>query len=470
MLEEHENRVVLRIVGVVAGAMTFFMLIFLYFGSHFYFGSTVANVAVGGLSVNKAEEKIRQETKQVEIQLKGENQTVQLQLTSPYQIDTDYLKKNIRRGEFSLPFKKGAKENLVQAINSATFLGGKAAKDAKIIYAENKFRIEPEKSGTMVDSIRIRKELCAAFDEGTLQTEYDLADFYREPEIRAKELEQKNVPQKLEEIRKRGIKLRLNKKTIPLTEQMLAASVDDQGNFDQASITEWVADLEREYSTIYQSVDFTNIHGQHLRYKNVGNYGWFIDIEQSVKKIVKELKNPDTKTIQLVLKGDTKKQPLHVTKNYIEVDLDNQKMYCFDKGKLVVETDVITGRYNKGTATVPGFHTIMDKRRNVDLSGVLTTGDGTYNVPVDYWLPLLSYGQTITEIGLHDTDHKLQYFGQPGAYLTDLGSYGCVNTPKAQVAQIYEYSYIGMPVFIYGHIYDDAPGEFDKPVEYGTEI
>ena len=145
-------------------------------------------------------------------------------------------------------------------------------------------------------------------------------------------------------------------------------------------------------------------------------------------------------------------------------------MYCFNKGKLVVETDVITGRYNKGTATVPGFHTIMDKRRNVDLSGVLTTGDGTYNVPVDYWMPLLSYGQTITEIGLHDTDHKLQYFGQPGAYQTDLGSYGCVNTPKAKVAEIYEYSYIGMPVFIYGHFYDDAPGEFDKPVDYGTDI
>ncbi|MEG0373976.1 MAG: L,D-transpeptidase, partial [Enterococcus sp.] len=73
------------------------------------------------------------------------------------------------------------------------------------------------------------------------------------------------------------------------------------------------------------------------------------------------------------------------------MDLDNQKMYCFNKGEIVVETDVITGRYAKGTATVPGFHTIMDKRRNVDLSGVLTTGDGTYSVPVDYWLPLLSY-------------------------------------------------------------------------------
>lgn len=461
----------LRIVGIVAGAMVFFMLIYLYFGSHFYFGSTVANVEVGGLSAAAAEKKIREETKQVEILLKGENQTIKLQVDSPYDVQEEYLKENIRYGEFSLPLKKGATERVTEAVNRASFLGGKEAKDAKIIYANNEFKIEPEKSGTVVDSARVLKELCKDFEDGTLQTEYNLADYFREPEITTKDLSQQKISQNLEKVRKRGIKLKLNKQTIPLTEEMLAASVDDQGNFVQEQITEWVADLEHEYSTIYKPVDFTNVHGQHLQYKNVGNYGWFIDIKASAKKITEELKKPDTKTIQLVLKGDTKKQPLHVTKNYIEVDLDNQKMYCFDsKGKLVVETDVITGRYNKGTATVPGFHTIMDKRRDVDLSGVLTNGDGTYNVPVDYWLPLLSYGQTITEIGLHDTDHKLQYFGQPGAFKTDLGSYGCVNTPKVEVAKIYEYSYIGMPVFIYGHIYDDAPGEWDKPVEYGTEI
>ncbi|WP_367377624.1 L,D-transpeptidase [Enterococcus gilvus] len=459
-----------RIVGVVAGAMAFFIMIYLYFGSHFYFGSKVANVEVGGLSISAAAEKIRKETEVVEIKLKGDHQTVQLQLEAPYDIQKDYLKKNVRRGDVRLPFKKGARKNLVMALNRASFLGGKEAKNATVIYTNKQFKIQSEKAGTVVDSPRLMKELCASFDKGDLQTSYDLTDFYKQPAVTKGDLEKQKVTQRLEGIRKRGIKLKLNKQTIPLTEEMLSASVDEQGMIDLGAVTEWVAELERKYSTIYKPVEFTNIHGQRLRYKNVGNYGWFIDIKQSAKKIVHELKDPEAQTIALVLRGDTKTQPLRVTKNYVEVDLDNQKMYCFDKGKLVVETDVITGRYDKGTATVPGFHTIMDKRRNVDLSGVLTTGDGTYNVPVDYWLPLLSYGQTITEIGLHDTDHKLQYFGQPGAFMTDLGSYGCVNTPKANVAQIYDYSFIGMPVFIYGHIYDEAPGEWDKPVEYGTAV
>lgn len=297
-----------------------------------------------------------------------------------------------------------------------------------------------------------------------------MSDFYRKAAVTTKDLKKEKVLQKLQALTDRKINVTVNKKKIPVTAPILVGLTDDQGNFDDAQITQWVANLEKEYSTIYKKVTFTNVHGQTLRYKNVGNYGWFIDIKQSAKKMRKELKQPKTSEISLVIQGETKKQPLHITQNYVEVDLDNQKMYCFNKGEMVVETDVITGRYAKGTATVPGFHTIMDKRRNVDLSGVLTTGDGTYNVPVDYWMPLLSHGQTITEIGLHDTDHKLQYFGQPGAFKTDLGSYGCVNTPKVEVAKIYKYSFIGMPVFIYGHIYDEAPGEFDKPVEYGTEI
>ncbi len=113
------------------GQCFFFMLIYAYFGSHFYFGSVVANVPVGGLSVQAAEEKIQQETKQVEIKLKGEYQTIKLQVASPYKIQKDYLKKNIRRGEFSLPIKKGAKDRLAEAINRASFLGEKKRKMPK---------------------------------------------------------------------------------------------------------------------------------------------------------------------------------------------------------------------------------------------------------------------------------------------------------------------------------------------------
>ena len=89
-----------RIVGIVAGAMFFFMLIYAYFGSHFYFGSVVANVPVGGLSVQAAEEKIQQETKQVEIKLKGEYQTIKLQNHLYQSKIRDQVRKKRHSGRF----------------------------------------------------------------------------------------------------------------------------------------------------------------------------------------------------------------------------------------------------------------------------------------------------------------------------------------------------------------------------------
>ncbi len=68
----------------------------------------------------------------------------------------------------------------------------------------------------MVDSTRLRKELCEAFEEGTLQTEYELANYYREPEITTQDLNRQKITQNLEMVRKRKIKLKLNKKTFRL--------------------------------------------------------------------------------------------------------------------------------------------------------------------------------------------------------------------------------------------------------------
>lgn len=469
-IKGYGNRRILEVLLIVAGAMSCFLLLYFYYSSHFYQGSTIAGVDVSGLSIEAAAEKIQQETQQVKVQLQSNTYKVGITLNDPYKINKNYLKQAIHNGATGLPLKKKAQQEVLAVIDRTSFPIGKEAQNAKIIYRHEKFEIQPEKSGTVIDSARIRRELASAMQIGELKTTYNLAKYYREAEVTKADLIDRKIIQHLTTILEREIQLKINTKTVLFNGKMLANSLNDKSEFDPLVIAEWVAELEQEYSTIYKAVHFTNVHGVHLKYKNIGNYGWFIDIQQSAEQIAQALKMEKTKTIQLVLQGDTKNQPLHVKKNYVEVDLDNQKMYCFKNGKLVVETPVITGRYAKGTATVPGFHTLMDKLRNVDLTGVLTTGDGMYNVPVDYWLPLLSYGQTITEIGIHDADHKLDYFGLPNAYQTDLGSYGCVNTPKEQVAKIYEASFIGMPVFIYGHIYDEAPGVFDKPVEHGTEV
>ncbi|WP_427813216.1 L,D-transpeptidase family protein [Enterococcus sp. 22-H-5-01] len=375
-IKGYGNRRILEVLLIVAGTMSCFLLLYFYYSSHFYQGSTIAGVDVSGLSIEAAAEKIQQETQQVKVQLQSNTYKVGITLNDPYKINKNYLKQAIHNGATGLPLKKKAQQEVLAVIDRTSFPVGKEAQNAKIIYRHEKFEIQPEKSGTVIDSARIRKELACAMQIGELKTTYNLAKYYREAEVTKADLIDRKIIQHLTTILEREIQLKVNTTTVLLNGKMLADSLDGKSEFDPLVIAEWVAELEQEYSTIYKAVHFTNVHGVHLKYKNIGNYGWFIDIQQSAEQIAQALQRKKTKTIQLVLQGDTKNQPLHVKKNYVEVDLDNQKMYCFKNGKLVVETHVITGRYAKGTATVPGFHTIMDKLRNVDLTGVLTTGDG----------------------------------------------------------------------------------------------
>ncbi|GCF92350.1 hypothetical protein NRIC_02410 [Enterococcus florum] len=388
-------------------------------------------------------------------------------MDSPYTISKEHLADQLKHRKILLPLKRDTPKVLQQKINHFSFPDEKENENAVISHNEKKFVIIPEKLGTTIDRKKLLDQLIADLENDTLKKTYPLSDFYVSHDRTKKQLQEK---QKQLNQRLGKTIVTLPNKKITLTNQQLFSSVDQEGYFQPELLVPWISELERTYSTIYQNVRFKTIHGEKRQFKNIGNYGWFVDIQASAKRLAKKLNDTSQKNISLVIQGDPKKQPLNVTKDYIEVDLNQQRMYCFREGKRLVSTDIITGQYNKHTATVPGFHTIMDKQKDVSLSGELISGDGSYSVPVGYWMPFLSHGQTITEIGIHDTDHKLEAFGDKEAYRKGFGSYGCVNTPGKQVAKIFQHSYIGMPVFVYGDIYDDAPGEFDKPVDHGTVI
>ena len=119
---------------------------------------------------------------------------------------------------------------------------------------------------------------------------------------------------------------------------------------------------------------------------------------------------------------------------YIEVSKNQQYMWLYVNGKLVVETPVVTGNY--GTMDTPsGFHKIWQKESPATL-----VGPG-YVTPVDYWLAF-----TYDGCGVHDATWRDSFGGN--IYKGD-GSHGCVNTPYSAVKKIYSYAYIGMPVIVY---------------------
>ena len=119
---------------------------------------------------------------------------------------------------------------------------------------------------------------------------------------------------------------------------------------------------------------------------------------------------------------------------YVEISIDRQHMWYYKNGKLIVETDVVTGNADGWHNTPKGFHSIYSRARNTTLSGP------GYSSFVEYWMAFCG------GCGIHDASWRSRFGGS--IYKGD-GSHGCVNTPIDKVRIIYNNTTTGTPVIIY---------------------
>ena len=151
----------------------------------------------------------------------------------------------------------------------------------------------------------------------------------------------------------------------------------------------------------------------------VGKYNVVYSVKDSSK-------NETKKSIEVIV---DKKDKL----SYIEVNIASQKLYYYEKNKLVLETNVVTGM--KGVSPTPtGNYKVLYKSRNVNLKGA------DYTSFVNYWIAFKG-----NSYGLHDASWRSR-FG--GSIYTYNGSHGCVNMPKSEISKLYDIVEVGTPVYI----------------------
>ena len=151
-------------------------------------------------------------------------------------------------------------------------------------------------------------------------------------------------------------------------------------------------------------------------------------------------------------------QPFSLGDSYIEVDFDNQQMTFIKDGRLVVNTNIVTGALN-GHQTPTGLYETHGKEHDVWLQG------DDYLVFVKYWVSVVGY-----LIGLHDASWRSN-FG--ASFYVYGGSHGCVNTPEEAMALIWNLAEDGTPVLMHGanEWYEPAngnPRETKEPVRGTT--
>lgn len=120
--------------------------------------------------------------------------------------------------------------------------------------------------------------------------------------------------------------------------------------------------------------------------------------------------------------------------SYIKVSIVEQKLYYYERNKLVLETNIVTGM--RGVSPTPtGDYKVLSKERNVNLTGA------DYTSFVSYWIAFKG-----NSYGLHDASWRSRFGGNIYTYN---GSHGCVNMPRSEVSKLYDMVEIGTPVYVH---------------------
>lgn len=205
--------------------------------------------------------------------------------------------------------------------------------------------------------------------------------------------------------------------------------------FDKELIREYVINtLSAKYDTYGKPREFITTSGNTIT-TNGGAYGWLIHRANTVDDLLEHLLAMEDKTIEPIYSYTAVSRNANDLGNsYVEIDIQNQMVYVYEKGKLKVSTPTVTGNLAKGHATPLGVDPLNYKRTNVVLRGP------GYASPVKYWMPFNG------GVGLHDADWRGSFGGN--IYKTN-GSHGCINLPPAIAVEVFNLVFPGMPVIVY---------------------
>jgi len=209
---------------------------------------------------------------------------------------------------------------------------------------------------------------------------------------------------------------------------------DDDVILKEDEVADYVSRMADANDTFGKPMKFRTSLGKNITIQR-GDYGWKTNVTKETEALINDIKNGVTvnKEPEYKYKGYAKGQN-DVGKSYVEVDLSNQHVYLYLKGKMVLETDCVSGNIAQGHKTPEGIYGITYKAPNATLRG---PGYASF---VYYWMPYCG------GVGLHDATWRNKFGGD--IYKTG-GSHGCVNLPKSAAKQIYESVETNFPVVSY---------------------
>lgn len=126
-----------------------------------------------------------------------------------------------------------------------------------------------------------------------------------------------------------------------------------------------------------------------------GDYGWWMNYDKEAEELEAMIEKGESgeRTPVYYQTAASYGTPDYGT-TYVEINLTAQHLFFYQDGKLMMESDFVSGNSAKGYDTPAGVYSITYKQRDATLTGE------NYQTPVSYWMPFNK------NIGMHDANWR----------------------------------------------------------------
>jgi hypothetical protein len=460
--ENRSNKKKIVMYGAVALSCILFltyMSLSFFYNNHFYHNTTINGESASNMTLIEAEEAINETMKSYSLQLIERNDVKEQingnEIDLSVIFDESLLKLLEKQNGFAWPvywFKSckfqvdtilNYNEDLLKkTFNELACLDGENSVEpvnASISkYGEKGYAILSEDTGRKVKRNVLFEAVQKSIDSLAQSFSLEQEGCYEEADIKSENIKLLDAVNEMNRIADSKIIYRFGETTEVVDGKRISEwlSVDEEYKvkLDKKGIEEFVDYLGNTYDTYGKTRYFQTSYKTEVPISG-GDYGWRLDREKEVIELMdlifdgkQEVREPAY--VQMANRygkndiGDT----------YVEINLAKQHLLFYKKGKLVVETDIVSGNLAKNHGTPTGIYTLTYKDKDAVLNGA------DYSSPVDYWMPFNG------DIGMHDASWRSS-FGK-NSYVKN-GSHGCINMPLAGAKEVFDNIEQGVIVIVY---------------------
>ena len=303
---------------------------------------------------------------------------------------------------------------------------------------QNGFTLQPCVMGTTID----RDQFVAATDEAIEQLQDSLslekADVYVNPTVYDDDETLAAAIETMNGYAGTTINYQIGESTEVLDATTFGEwiSINKKGKpvISKKKVEEYVAGLAKKYNTCYTAKKLKTSYGKTVTIAR-SCYGWKVDNDAEMKEIIGEIKagKPVTRDLNYSMTANSH-EGNDYGDSYVEINLTAQHLFLYKEGKLVIESDFVSGNVARGFDTPTGAYGITYTQKDATLRGE------NYETPVSYWMPFAG------NVGMHDAYWRSSFGGS--IYKT-AGSHGCINLPPSAAKVIFENVSKNYPVLVY---------------------